>query len=146
MKYQALIEQLKAFYSALKTSKMEQLNDLYAPDIRFTDPVHQVQGLENLTEYLENTIKNVEYCHFTFTNELFSETGGYLTWDMHFAHPKLRGGKEIIVPGVSQLVFNQELGKIQAHTDFYDMGALLYEHIPGVGWVTKKVKSGMKSA
>ena len=45
---------------------------------------------------------------------------------------------EIILPGVSYLTF--EDGKIREQRDYYDLGAMLYEHVPLVGYVIDKIK------
>lgn len=146
MKHQQLIDRLKEFYAEMESSKLSELKEFYHEEISFTDPVHQVNGLDHVKEYLENSIKNVDYCHFTFTHELFDDNGGYLTWQMRFAHPKVRDGAEIVVPGVSQLAFDKDDDTIREHTDFYDMGALVYEHVPVMGWLTNKVKSRLKNS
>lgn len=51
-----------------------------------------------------------------------------LTWTMSYQHPKLNGGKTIAVKGASQLNFDEK--RIVRHRDYFDGGALLYEHIP----------------
>lgn len=145
MKHKELVEALKSFYEEMESSKLDKLSEFYHQDITFTDPVHQVNGLDHLKTYLENSIKNVDYCHFTFTDELFNDNGGYLTWQMRFAHPKVSDGAEIVVPGVTQFVFDEDEDKIREHTDYYDMGALVYEHVPVMGWLTNKVKERMKN-
>lgn len=144
MKHQELIDTLKSFYEEMEHAELQELDKFYHEEITFTDPVHQVNGLDHLKSYLESSIKNVDYCHFTFTDELFDDNGGYLSWQMRFAHPKVSDGAEIVVPGVSHLKFAEDEGKIREHTDFYDMGALVYEHVPVMGWLTNKVKDRMK--
>jgi hypothetical protein len=47
---------------------------------------------------------------------------------MSYQHPKLNSGKLIAVQGASRLEFKQ--GKVISHRDYFDGGALLYEHIP----------------
>lgn len=145
MKHEAMIKALKSFYAEMESSKLDELDEFYHAEITFTDPVHQVNGLEHLKSYLENSIKNIEYCHFNFINELFDDEGGFLVWQMRFAHPKIRDGAEIVVPGVTQLKFAEDGATIREHTDFYDMGALVYEHVPVMGWLANKVKDRMKN-
>lgn len=144
-----LVEALKSFYAEMESSKLNNLSSFYHQEIAFADPVHQVNGLEQVKDYLENSIKNVDYCHFNFTDELFNDEGGYLSWQMSFAHPKLNDGAEIVVPGVTHLKFAQgeseDESTISEHTDYYDMGALVYEHVPVMGWLTSKVKDRMKN-
>jgi hypothetical protein len=51
-----------------------------------------------------------------------------LTWTMSYQHPKLNSGRLIAVQGASRLEFKH--GKVTSHRDYFDGGALLYEHIP----------------
>jgi hypothetical protein len=59
---------------------------------------------------------------------------------MDYAHPRLRGGAIITVRGMTHLLFTN---KIYYHEDSYDLGALLYEHIPVLGLATRQLKTRM---
>ena len=60
-------------------------------------------------------------------------------WTMTYRHPKLHKGKQDIrVEGVSLLQWKD--GKIIRHQDIFDAGTMLYEHIPVLGWMIKKLK------
>ncbi|MGM0905538.1 MAG: nuclear transport factor 2 family protein [Pseudomonadota bacterium] len=133
-----LVEKLKDFYDELKTENLDDLDDLYHEEISFTDPIQHVVGLEDFRKYLNHTMENVEYCHFAFDDECVGEGQAFLAWQMRYAHPKLANGMEIILPGVSYLTF--EDGKIREQRDYYDLGAMLYEHVPLVGYVIDKIK------
>ena len=56
---------------------------------------------------------------------------------MSFTHPKLAGGKAIIVDGATDLRFDE---KITYHRDYIDMGQMLYEHIPVLGSAIRYIK------
>ena len=49
---------------------------------------------------------------------------------MRFRHKKLGGGKEIEVRGATFVEFHD---RIFLHEDFFDVGSMLYEHIPVMG-------------
>ena len=145
MKREELLEQVKAFYAEMEASKLDALGDIYHDEVIFTDPVHQVNGLDDLKAYLGHSIENVDYCHFTFDHEMLDDKQAFLAWQMRFAHPKVRDGAEIVVPGVTHITFDEEAPKVRQHIDYYDMGALVYEHVPVMGWMTNKVKARMKN-
>lgn len=138
-----LVVALKSFYDELKTDNLDDMDDMYHDEVSFTDPIHQVVGLEDLKEYFKGTMENVEYCHFTFDDECVSDEKAYLSWQMRYAHPKIGNGMEVILPGVSYISF--EDGKIREQRDYYDLGAMLYEHVPLVGYVIDKIKSRLVS-
>jgi hypothetical protein len=56
---------------------------------------------------------------------------------MHYAHPKLNGSKDIQLEGATKILFED---KIHYHKDYFDGGALLYEHIPLMGKLIKLIK------
>jgi hypothetical protein len=64
---------------------------------------------------------------------------GYVQWQMNFSHPRLKGGKTIVVDGASYLRFN-EAGKVSYHRDYFDLGAMLYEQLPLLGRIIVAVK------
>ena len=67
----------------------------------------------------------------------------FVRWVMILEHPKLAGGNEIKLDGVSELKIDNNL--IVAQTDFYDMGAMFYEHIPVLKNLVRFVKNKIKN-
>ena len=65
---------------------------------------------------------------------------GYLRWVMSYRHPRLAGGKVIRVSGCSHLLWRD---KVYRHRDYFDAGALLYEHLPVLGRVIAWLKRRM---
>ena len=65
---------------------------------------------------------------------------GYLRWVMSYRHPRLAGGQVIRVSGCSHLLWRD---KVYRHRDYFDAGALLYEHLPVLGRVIAWLKRRM---
>ncbi|WP_417658212.1 nuclear transport factor 2 family protein [Pseudidiomarina sp.] len=139
-----IVEQLERLYDDLNAESIDALDALYCDDVSFVDPIHHVHGLDNLKTYFRNTIKGVEYCHFAFADRARQGDDVFVTWQMRLKHPKLAEGREIIVPGTSHLKLEND--KILSQTDYYDAGAMLYEHLPFIGFVINKVKTRVKSS
>lgn len=135
----AVLEHFKSFYQDMKKSNTIKLSDIYADDIVFKDPVHEVHGLANVMSYLEGSVTNVEQCRFEYLDELVGEGVAYIKWNMHYLHPSI--SKEVqTVRGISHLHFTD---KVTFHEDIYDMGAMVYEHIPLMGFATSIIKRRM---
>lgn len=70
------------------------------------------------------------------------EGEGYLRWVMSYRHPRLNCGQLISLEGCSLLRWNGE-GKVERHRDFFDAGALLYQHVPLLGtairWLQRRL-------
>ncbi|MCF7499829.1 nuclear transport factor 2 family protein [Pseudoalteromonas sp. L1] len=118
-------------YQSLNKNNVQLLDDIYHPDIQFTDPLHTVNGLESLHHYFENLYANVLSCQFSIKDTESSNNKAFIYWTMHYRHPKLNNGNSIAVEGHSRLVFEGD--KIVNHQDYFDVGALLYRHIPLLG-------------
>ncbi|MFG0414609.1 nuclear transport factor 2 family protein [Pseudomonas sp. zjy_8] len=125
-------------FAALDEDSLDQLSELYSDDVRFQDPLHEVQGLGAVRRYFAELYANVDALHFEFHGfDQVADGEGYLRWTMRYRHPRLRGGEEIAVAGCSHLLWRE---RVYRHRDYFDAGALLYEHLPLLGGVIAWLK------
>ncbi|RDL45421.1 nuclear transport factor 2 family protein [Marinomonas piezotolerans] len=132
----ALIERFKAFYKDVKNPNLDSIGDVYAADIKFQDPIHQVTGIAELHAYLSDMCENVDSGRFEYLDQLVGVDTAYIKWNMYFSHPKL-GKKTHVVRGMSQIQFSD---RIYFHEDVYDMGQMIYEKVPVLGWAVNRLK------
>lgn len=130
------IEQLKRFYQNKDHTDLSLLDEIYSNDVIFQDPLHKITGLINLRDYMASMYEDVNECRFEYLDQVTSEGKAYIKWNMHFRHPKF-GNKLISVRGVSQLHYDQ---KVTFHEDIYDLGDMIYEHIPIFGSIVRFLK------
>lgn len=136
-----LIDELIAFYSDFSAANLAKLPDLYAGDAVFVDPVHQIEGVSAIVGYFRAVMTDVKSCRFTFENVSVTEGQALLEWTMQFQHPRLGKGS-IAVKGCSVLRISD---KIDHHRDYYDLGEMLYEHVPVLGYVVRKLRHKLAS-
>ena len=118
-------------FAALDAGNLARLGELYSDDVLFRDPLHEVRGLPALQRYFAEMYANVGRLDFDFHGfDQVCDGEGYLRWTMTFRHPRLRGGAPISVDGCSHLLW---WDKVYQHRDYFDAGALLYEHLPVFG-------------
>ena len=118
-------------FSTLDANRLGALEELYTPDVQFRDPLHSLNGLPALRQYFGQMYAGVQDLHYEFQG--FDEAGpdqGYLRWTLCFRHPRLAGGAVIQVEGCSYLRWRE---RVYLHHDYFDAGALLYEHLPLMG-------------
>lgn len=139
------MEQVKAFYSNFGDADLSLLPKLYARNASFVDPVHSITGVHEIASYFEASRKGLLSCQFHFHNEVANDTMVVLEWDMVFSHRKIRRGALTTVAGCSTLLLDDDR-KILKHVDYYDLGAMLYEHIPLLGNVVKTIKNKVGAA
>lgn len=126
-------------FAQLDKHNLDRLAEIYATDIHFTDPLHDVTGLDAMRHYFEQTYSNVSHIDFDFHQcDTVRQGQALLRWTMTFCHPRLNKGQEIKVEGCSCIFFQDQ--RVSRHIDYYDAGALLYEHIPILGGIIHWLK------
>ncbi|MHC8324021.1 nuclear transport factor 2 family protein [Pseudomonas sp. GB2N2] len=128
-------------FSGLNKDNLQRLNELYTRDVHFTDPLHDVQGIDTLRNYFGELYANVSELRFDFHGfDQIAEGEGYLRWVMSYRHPRLASGRLIRVDGCSHLRWHD---KVYRHRDYFDAGAMLYEHLPVLGraiaWLKRRM-------
>jgi limonene-1,2-epoxide hydrolase len=126
----------KEVFAELRPGRAMALEQLYAPDVVFEDPLHTLHGLPELRRYFERLNANLEVCHFVFEEQLVGKGEAMLVWTIKL-EPR-HSSKLITIAGVSHLQFAD---KITKQRDYFDAGALIYEHIPILGSVVRAIKS-----
>ena len=125
-------------YQKLSINNLELLDSIYHKDITFEDPIHRVDGLENLHQYFENLYQNLTSCKFVIKDVVFQDSSAAIYWEMTYQHPKLNKGKTVTVFGNSHIKVEQD--KVIYHRDYIDLGAMLYEQLPILGKFIRWIK------
>jgi len=133
------LDDFLAVYHRLTADNLDLLERIYAADIEFCDPAHEIRGLDALRRYFAELYRNVDSIGFSFQRQHLIDSEAYLSWRMSLRHPKLARGRMIEVDGLSYLQFDDS-GKVRYHRDYFDLGAMLYEHLPLLGSLIKSIK------
>lgn len=133
------LQQFIDIYQRLSVDNLELLAKIYHPDVTFQDPMHEIHGFDELNQYFHALYENLISCRFEITQVITQDDQAAVYWQMSYQHPSLNRGKTVVVEGNSML---KGLGdKVIYHRDYLDLGAMLYEHIPVIGRLTKWVKN-----
>lgn len=130
------------FYTVVNKENLHKLSHVYSDDIVFQDPMHRIDGLNELSIYFKKMYTNVDTSTFEITDIIQQENIATVFWVMSFVHPKLNAGNAIIVEGCTKL--KGEGTKIVYHRDYLDVGQMLYENIPVLGAILKTIKNRVK--
>lgn len=133
-----ITQEIAEFYANLDLSVVDNLDDIYSDNVIFVDPVTSHKGITALDLYFRNLLSNVNYCRFDINQTISSDQQLCLIWTMHFAHPKVANGNALTLDGVSHIHIANN--KIVFQQDFYDLGAMLYEHVPLIGKIIRWLK------
>lgn len=127
-------------YNNLSTDNLASIKNIYHEEVVFIDPLHQVKGLCNLQHYFYGLYMNLVSCNFTIEHVFQNDNEAAVYWQMSYQHTKLNSGEVVNVQGHSHI--KGENDKVIYHRDYFDAGAVLYEHIPLLGRIIKWVKAG----
>ena len=61
-------------------------------------------------------------------------------WTMNVRFKKFKKGETVRSIGMSHIRFNSA-GQVVLHQDYWDSGGSLFEHIPVVGWLIRRIKA-----
>ncbi|MBF7074696.1 nuclear transport factor 2 family protein [Glaciecola sp. MH2013] len=136
------IKKFERFYTDLASMQLDALPDLYSKEVVFIDPIAEHRGIEALVNYFSRLLENAKYC--TFSIQSIKQAGDknhVVTWQMRFSSSKMNKGKPIEVDGITLLEI--EDNKVTYHRDYYDLGQMIYDNVPLLGWVTRRIKKSM---
>ena len=139
---QSAIDRFTSYYTAMDSQPPSALTSLYHPDAALIDPFGEHRGLHAIQRYFQHLLQNVESCRFSIDKVFLSESGFSLTWTMHWSHPRIAGGKALLLPGSSRVDVQNSMVIYQR--DYYDAGEMIYEHLPLLGWAIRGVKRRMR--
>lgn len=134
----APVAAFKHYYQTFDQQSLDDLDGIYSQDVTFTDPVHVIQGRDKLKTYFKSMCGKLTACRFEFIDETIQDGTAFFKWQMHYRHPSIQKNASLQLVGASAIKFSD---KIDSHEDFYDMGAMLYEHIALLGSAIRVIKS-----
>lgn len=126
-------------YQLLSTTNLDLLATIYHQNITFIDPMHQVEGFDELYKYFDSLYQNLSSCQFVIDNVIAEGDEAAIYWKMSYQHHKLNKGEEVTVFGTSHIKGKDD--KVFYHRDYLDLGAMLYEQLPFFGKLTKWIKT-----
>ena len=137
-------EKLKYFFQKLDKNSMSLVSEFYSTDAEFIDPIGKMKGAAALKKYYEGLYENAEEIRFDFSNVYESGNTVVGIWSMTLKTKKLNGGEPYTVDGNSVVTFDPATGKAIYHRDYFDMGAFVYEKVPVVGFVIRKLRENLE--
>jgi len=130
-----VVEKFKEYFTQMKGGDFTAINEIYSDDVIFIDPIHSINGIENLKAYFKKLDSNLIEGSFQFTDESTIDNIAYLQWEMNL---KLKlPKKNVKASGISVLIVDQ---KIVRQRDSFDAGELFYENVPVLGRVIRFLK------
>ena len=124
----------REFLEALTPESLHQLKDHVAPDVRFCDPFNDVQGADAMERIFHHMFENVGLVKFSVSKILSDGETCLMAWRFEAR----LGSAPWSFEGTSAIRFDVD-GRVTEHIDYWDAAAL-YERLPIIGWLLRKVR------
>lgn len=136
----AAVDRFAKFFGNLSAGNVrENLRKTYADKLYFNDTLKEISDIDALERYMLDTAASVESCTATIHDVVSKDGDYYFRWEMFIAFKKFRQGQVQPSIGMTHVRFDKE-GRIVFHQDYWDAAANLFEKVPVVGWMIRKVK------
>lgn len=134
------IQIIAAWFEALTPQTLSSIGDVYAPDAHFVDPFNDVRGLPAITRIYAHMFEQMEQPRFHILRQVAQGADAFLVWRFDGA---LRG-RAFSIEGATALVLDGQ-GLIADHQDYWDPASQVYERIPLLGAVLRRLRRKLSS-
>ena len=129
-------------FEHLNPTTLTELDRIYAPRARFTDPFNSVEGQTAIRGLFSHMYSTLHQPRFEVLQRIAEGPQCVLIWNFHFQ--LTAGGAAHCIEGASLLTLDNE-GRIAIHRDYWD-AAELYEKLPWIGagmrWLRRRAAAG----
>ena len=113
---------------------------VYAPDAYLNDNLAAVEGGDTIADYFVHAVGNVQAFGLEVLDLSHRGSDYFVRWRMTITSTRLHDGAPMISYGVTHFRFDAS-GRVLLHKDFWDAGTGLYEYIPGVRGLIRRVRA-----
>ena len=124
-----------AFLERLTPERLDELDALVTPEVRFKDPFNDLRGAQAMKRALAMAFEHGPP-RFEVIDRARGEHAAYLLW--RYTH-----GTGLALEGMSEIRQAPD-GRIAEHIDHWDSGAQFYLRIPFLGWLVRLVRDRLK--
>ena len=134
------IDVIAAWFESLSPQTLSTIGTIYAQDAHFVDPFNDVHGLPAITHIYAHMFQTLEQPRFTILRRVVQGADAFLVWRFDGA---LRG-RAFAIEGATALRLDAQ-GRIAAHQDYWDPASQVYERIPLLGAVLRRLRRKMSA-
>lgn len=129
----AALERYVAVMEGLRVDNLDALATVYAEQARFVDPFNAVRGIEAIEAVFAHGFARCPGMRFVVMGRAVDGDRALLRWRMHC------GASGLSIEGMSELVLGRD-GRVVEHVDYWDPAAQLYERVPVLGWLMRRIR------
>lgn len=127
------------FLQRIDSGCVAELRNHAASDVHFRDPFNDVHDVEAMIDVFDDMFVHVKDLNFRIHHRMSDGDVCIIVWTLS---GRLMD-RDWSVDGASQLRFNDQ-GLLVEHIDHWDAAAGLYEKLPVIGWVLRRLRKRLE--
>lgn len=132
------LSRIVQWFENLTVQTLSSIDCIYAAQAHFKDPFNDVVGAGYIRAIYSHMFENLTDPAFEITQTIEQGQRAFVAWRFTFQWR----GKAFDIPGCTQMTLNQQ-GLIVEHVDYWDVAQGIYEHLPLLGAVLRKLRQRM---
>lgn len=124
-----------AFFEQLEPASLQRFHEVFAVNARFRDPFNDVTGVQAIARVFAHMFATTEAPRFLVDEALCRDRTASLRWRFQC---RVRG-RALEIEGMSLVRFDR-YGRVTEHLDYWDPAAQLYERLPLLGGLLRRIR------
>lgn len=135
----APIDRFVDYFEHLTLEDLSRIGAFYTEDVHFVDPFSDFRGLPMLEGIFNGMFTKMRDYRLTVHEYgMISADTGFIRWTMSGYVKQL--GKEVWEVEGGSLVRFAEDGRVREHIDYWDAASQMYERLPVIGWILRRIR------
>lgn len=126
-----------AILETLGPDTLDNLTEACHPDMVFRDPFNQVQGIQRFVAVMRKMFEDIRDVRFTARRRAAAEDYAMFTWVLLYRTRE--DGPDGRIEGATEVRFDAD-GRVLEHIDHWDAASQLYESLPVIGFVLRRIR------
>ncbi len=123
-------------FETLEPGRLDDFRPLCTGDVRFVDPFNDIVGIDRYVALFRHMYAAVTGPRFRIDGRALGPGAGYIRW-------RFTGtvrGREVVIDGMSEVLFDAGTGRVSAHVDHWDAAGQVYARLPLVGRLVRALR------
>lgn len=134
-------DEIADWFENLSLQTLAQIDQIYAAQSTFVDPFNDVRERQRIQAVYQHMFKSLEQPRFNIIRKIVSNNQACMVWRFTFTLRK----RLFDIEGSTVFELNDQ-GLIVLHRDYWDTSRELYEHIPVLGLLFKRLRLALATS
>ena len=126
------------WFESISPESLTSIDSIYGTQAHFRDPFNDVRGCSAIAAIYAHMFENLTSPRFVITDIIEQRQRVFMAWQFLFEWR----GQSFDIAGGTRFELDKQ-GLIVDHQDYWDVAQGLYEKLPLLGWLLKRLRQRM---